>query len=226
MSRMPHKPALGSTGGKRRFSASMNTQPEVRPFPKMRASVICSTGTDGTSIALSTQSTSPVASSRCCTSVTAHAMRSRRMTGNEPVRLGLIALADMPECRYRRHWWRSDVGSRAAMRSSGTKRLDLPTSASSNRRVQRPLEQGECPADRLQEQRRIVARPLVAQECVRGIHLVPLVPRADFLQPRADRLPPCAWDVRVLAAPDEQGLGLQLGHAREAVVRLPRAKRP
>ena len=50
---MSRRPALGSTGWKRRFSASMNTQPEVRSLPKKTASVIFFTGAGGTSTALS-----------------------------------------------------------------------------------------------------------------------------------------------------------------------------
>src|ERR1700722_1129031 len=61
---------------------------------------------------------------------------------------------------------------------------------------------------------------------MRGIHFVPFVSSAHLLEACANGLTPREWDVRVLAAPHEQGLGPEFIHARETVIRLAGAERP
>src|ERR1700678_1105561 len=59
-----------------------------------------------------------------------------------------------------------------------------------------------------------------------GIHFVPFVSSAHLLEACANSLTPGEWDVRVLAAPHEQGLRPEFIHARETVIRFPGAQRP
>src|ERR1700733_5029810 len=59
-----------------------------------------------------------------------------------------------------------------------------------------------------------------------GIHFVPFVSSPHLLKARANGPTPGEWDVRVLAAPHEQGLGPEFIHARETVIRFPGAERP
>ena len=66
-----------------------------------------------------------------------------------------------------------------------------------------PLKQGEHPGHALQEQGRVVARPLVPQKGMGAVYLMPFVAGRHRLQPLADGLAPGEGDVWVLAAPNE-----------------------
>jgi len=66
----------------------------------------------------------------------------------------------------------------------------------------------------------MAARPLVTQEGVLAVDLVPLKVGPDLFEPGPDKVAAVERDMRVLAAPDGQQFAFDVASALEAVVAL------